>query len=127
HHHRSGDVVGAVEGQLELDTRRGLRPDGPGRLEQRPHGLGWRVQHHRAARKRGARSMRITATIAALALGLAAPALPQQQPGPEVAVDIAAIPGVVSGDAQWRTFWEGPMIVDGMTAADDGGVLFAQE
>ena len=71
--------------------------------------------------------MRITATIAALALASAAPALAQQQPGPEVAVDIAAIPGVVSGDAQWRTFWEGPMIVDGMTAADDGGVLFAQE
>ena len=71
--------------------------------------------------------MRITATVAALALGFAAPALAQQQPGPEVAADIAAIPGVVSGDAQWRTFWAGPMIVDGMTAADDGGVLFAQE
>ena len=34
--------------------------------------------------------MRITATIAALALASAAPALAQQQPGPEVAVDIAA-------------------------------------
>ena len=71
--------------------------------------------------------MRITATIAALTLASAAPALAQQQPGPEVAADISAIPGVVSGDAQWETFWEGPMIVDGMTAADDGGVLFAQE
>ena len=35
--------------------------------------------------------MRITATIAAaLALGLAAPAAAQQQPGPEATVDIAA-------------------------------------
>jgi gluconolactonase len=44
-----------------------------------------------------------------------------------VTVDIAAIPGVVSGDAQWSKFWEGPMIVDGMTADADGNVLFAQE
>ena len=73
--------------------------------------------------------MRTTATIAmaAFALALSAPAVAQGQPAPEASVDIAAIPGVVSGDAQWKTLWEGPMIVDGMTAAADGGVLFAQE
>ena len=73
--------------------------------------------------------MRTIATIAAaaLALAFAAPALAQGQPGPEAAVQIAAIPGVVAGDAQWRTFWSGPMIVDGMTADADGNVLFAQE
>jgi gluconolactonase len=71
--------------------------------------------------------MRISATIAALALVLAGPALAQGQPGPEAPVDITAIPGVVPGDAQWSTFWEGPMIVDGMTTAADGSLLFAQE
>lgn len=73
--------------------------------------------------------MRITATIAAaLTLSLAAPAAwAQGQPAAEATVDIAAIPGVVSGDAQWTKFWEGPMIVDGMTADADGNVLFAQE
>lgn len=67
------------------------------------------------------------AIYTALALMLAAPAAAQGQPAPEAQVDIAAIPGVISGDAQWQTFWAGPMIVDGMTAAEDGGLLFAQE
>jgi gluconolactonase len=71
--------------------------------------------------------MRISAPIAALALALATPALAQGQPGPATTVDIAAIPGVIAGDAAWSTFWEGPMIVDGMSAAPDGSVLFAQE
>jgi len=75
--------------------------------------------------------MRTAITIAALALApvflAAAPAAAQGQPGAEATVDIAAIPGVVSGDAQWRMHWSGPMIVDGMTAAPDGGLLFAQE
>lgn len=71
--------------------------------------------------------MRIHATIAALALVLSGPAWAQGQPAPEVAVDIAAIPGVVSGGAQWTPFWSGPMIVDGMAADADGNVLFAQE
>ena len=69
----------------------------------------------------------LTAGLAGVALALSAPAAAQGQPAPEAQVDIAAIPGVISGDAQWQTFWEGPMIVDGMTAADDGGLLFAQE
>ena len=75
--------------------------------------------------------MRTAITIAALALAPvffgAAPAAAQGQPAAETTVDIAAIPGVVSGDAQWSTFWSGPMIVDGMSAAPDGGLLFAQE
>jgi len=71
--------------------------------------------------------MRISATIAALALALSAPAWAQGQPGPETPVDIAAIPNVVSGDAQWEIAWSGPMIVDGMATAADGSLLFAQE
>ena len=75
--------------------------------------------------------MRTAITIAALALApamlWATPAMAQQQPGPEVSVNVAAIPGVVAGGAKWRKFWEGPMIVDGMTWDTDGGVLFAQE
>jgi gluconolactonase len=65
--------------------------------------------------------------LACIGLLLSAPAAAQGQPAPEATVDIAAIPGVVSGDAQWATFWSGPMIVDGMTADADGNVLFAQE
>lgn len=74
--------------------------------------------------------MRTALTIAALALApvyATAPAAAQGQPAAETTVDIAAIPGVISGDAQWRMHWSGPMIVDGMTAAPDGGLLFAQE
>jgi len=69
----------------------------------------------------------LTTGLACVALVLAVPAMGQAQPGSEVQVDIAAIPGVVSGDAQWETFWTGPMIVDGMTADADGNILFAQE
>jgi hypothetical protein len=69
----------------------------------------------------------LAAGLASLALALASPAMAQGQPAPEATVDIAAIPGVISGDAQWSKFWEGPMIVDGMTADADGNVLFAQE
>ena len=69
----------------------------------------------------------LAAGLASLALALASPAAAQGQPAPEAQVDIAAIPGVVSGDAQWQTFWAGPMIVDGMTTDADGNVLFAQE
>ena len=71
--------------------------------------------------------MRISATIAALALALSAPVLGQGQPAAEATVDVAAVPGVVSGDAQWRMHWSGPMIVDGMATAADGSLLFAQE
>src|SRR6476619_2526541 len=75
--------------------------------------------------------MRTAITIAALALAPvligAGPAAAQGQPAAETTVDVAAIPGVVSGDAQWSIHWSGPMLVDGMTAAPDGGLLFAQE
>ena len=65
--------------------------------------------------------------LACGALSLTAPAAAQQQPGPEAAVDVPPILGVVPADAAWTKVWEGPMIVDGMTAAEDGGLLFAQE
>jgi gluconolactonase len=65
--------------------------------------------------------------LAGLALVLAVPAAAQGQPGPETPVDITAIAGVISGDAQWETVWAGPQIVDGMETAADGALLFAQE
>ena len=42
----------------ELGPRRRLRPDGPGRLEQRPHRLRRRQQHDRAAQGRARRMSR---------------------------------------------------------------------
>ncbi|MEO6152838.1 MAG: SMP-30/gluconolactonase/LRE family protein [Croceibacterium sp.] len=73
------------------------------------------------------RNRLLTAGFGAISLLLAAPSLAQGQPAAEAAVKVTAIPGVVSGNAKWKMFWSGPMIVDGMTAAPDGGVLFAQE
>src|SRR3954454_22733957 len=67
------------------------------------------------------------AVAAALSLTLAAPAMGQGQPAGEATVTVAAIPGVVAAGAKWKTFWTGPMVVDGMTWDSDGGVLFAQE
>ena len=65
--------------------------------------------------------------ITALTLVFSAPAGAQAlQPG-EVATDIPAIPGVVSGDAAWETVWTGPMTADGMSVTPDGLLLFAQE
>ena len=69
----------------------------------------------------------LTAAMAGIALAMAAPAMAQGQPAAEATVEVSAIPGVISGDAEWRTFWSGPMIVDGMAAAADGSLLFAQE
>src|SRR5688572_21417728 len=69
----------------------------------------------------------LTTGLAGMALMLAAPAAAQALLPGETAADIPAIPGVVSGDAQWELFWAGPMIVDGMAAAPDGSLLFAQE
>jgi gluconolactonase len=71
----------------------------------------------------------IALLAAAATLVLAAPAVAQSpplQPG-EAATDIAAIPGVVSGDAAWEQVWSGPMTADGMSVAADGLLLFAQE
>jgi sugar lactone lactonase YvrE len=69
----------------------------------------------------------LTAALAGIAAMLTAPAAAQGQPAPEAPVTIVAIPGVVTAGAQWQTFWEGPMIVDGMVTAADGSLLFAQE
>jgi len=69
----------------------------------------------------------LAACLAGATLIMAAPAAAQGQPAPEAQAEVTPIPGVVSGDAQWTKFWEGPMIVDGMTAAADGSLLFAQE
>jgi gluconolactonase len=69
----------------------------------------------------------LTTWLACAALVLATPAMAQGQPAPETPVEITAIPGVVSGDAEWETVWSGPLIVDGMTADADGNILFAQE
>ena len=69
----------------------------------------------------------LTAAMAGIALATATPAMAQGQPAAEATVEVSAIPGVISGDAEWRTFWSGPMIVDGMAAAADGSLLFAQE
>jgi gluconolactonase len=63
----------------------------------------------------------------ALALGLSAPAVAQDLEPGESAVDIAGIPGVIAGDAQWETVWTGPMTADGMSTTPDGHVIFAQE
>src|SRR5690606_38246076 len=66
-------------------------------------------------------------TVLGLALGLATPVAAQGlQPG-EVATDVPAIAGVVSGDAAWETVWTGPMTADGMSVTPDGLLLFAQE
>src|SRR5690606_28557513 len=89
-----------------------------------------RHQHHRTAGRRlGEKIMgnRILAIGAAcLAFAMTAPAAAQGRAAAEASVEVAAIPGVISSDAEWGTHWEGPMIVDGMAAAKDGSLLFAQ-
>jgi gluconolactonase len=40
---------------------------------------------------------------------------------------VTAIPGVVAGGASWTRVWQGTDNADGLVAAADGGVLFAQE
>ena len=70
--------------------------------------------------------MRIAVSALAAALALAAPAGAQNLPG-EKPADIDAIPGVISGDAEWEIAWAGPMTADGMSATPEGHLLFAQE
>jgi gluconolactonase len=67
------------------------------------------------------------AILSALALLLAVPAAAQDLLPGEKPADIPAIPGVIAGDAMWEVAWSGPMIADGMAAAPDGALLFAQE
>jgi gluconolactonase len=42
-------------------------------------------------------------------------------------VQVLAIPGVVAGGARWAVAWQGSDNADGLVAAADGGLLFAQE
>jgi len=71
--------------------------------------------------------MKFTAILLAASVLIAAPAAAQDLLPGETATDIAAIPGVVSGDAAWEIAWAGPMAADGMSADTDGNLLFAQE
>jgi gluconolactonase len=69
----------------------------------------------------------LAALAFAPAIALASPLSAQDLLPGEVAADIPAIAGVVSGDAEWEMIWSGPMTADGMTTSSDGLVLFAQE
>lgn len=71
--------------------------------------------------------LRSTIAIAATALALSVPLAAQQQPAGEKPAAIGAIPGVIAKGAKWQKVWMGPMTADGMTAAADGSLLFAQE
>jgi gluconolactonase len=42
-------------------------------------------------------------------------------------VTVAAIPGIVAAGAAWKIAWQGTDNADGLVAAADGGLLFAQE
>ena len=47
--------------------------------------------------------------------------------GGEHEAEVTAIPGVISGDAQWQLAWAGFETADGIVGSPDGGLLFAQE
>ena len=68
------------------------------------------------------KTLALSLALAASAMALAVPSAAQEK-----AVDIAGIPGVVNGDAEWEAVWSGPMTADGMTVTSDGALLFAQE
>lgn len=70
----------------------------------------------------------LTKTIlaASAALAFAVPAAAQLAPGEKEAA-ITAIPGVIAAGAKWDRAWTAPMTADGMSAASDGTLLFAQE
>ena len=67
----------------------------------------------------------------ALLVVVAATRLPAQRlptPVPEArAVVVAGLLGIVAAGAEWTIAWQGTDNADGLIAADDGGVLFAQE
>lgn len=58
-----------------------------------------------------------------------APAASANPPSPYSAreVDVTAIPRVVAEDAEWTLVWQGAETADGMVAAPDGSLWFAQE
>jgi gluconolactonase len=66
------------------------------------------------------------AAAVTLCLALAAPASAQLLDGESEAA-ISAIPGVIAAGAKWEPAWAGPMTADGISAAADGSLLFAQE
>ena len=70
--------------------------------------------------------------LVTLAVVLAATTLATGQRGgggtsPARDVTVTAIPGVVGAGASWARAWQGTDNADGLVAAADGGVLFAQE
>jgi gluconolactonase len=65
-------------------------------------------------------------TCAALALACQRAAAQQLLPGERPAA-VAAIPGVIGGDATWEIVWADFETADGIVGTADGGVLFAQE
>lgn len=73
-------------------------------------------------------NIRTIPAAAALALCamLAAPAAAQLLDG-EQAAAVPAIPGVTAAGTTWERVWQSPMTADGITAAADGSLLFAQE
>src|SRR5688500_13231505 len=48
-------------------------------------------------------------------------------PAPAREATITAIPGVVAAGSTWMRAWQGTDNADGLVAAPDGGLLFAQE
>ncbi len=80
----------------------------------------------------------IASSFLGLTLALSAIAVAQQrgggggeqafpQPAPAKDVTIAEIPGVIAAGAKWKLVWQGPDNADGLVAAPDGGIYFAQE
>src|SRR5262245_19711253 len=79
----------------------------------------------------------ICSLLTALALGQAqqqqgrgqgqqrAPGAPQENQERQVTVE--GIPGVISAGAKWTKAWQGFDNADGLCAAPDGGIFFAQE
>ena len=72
-----------------------------------------------------------TLVLAAFALAASAAHAAQRGagggPAPAREVTVAAIPGVVAAGSTWMRAWQGTDNADGLVAAADGGLLFAQE
>ncbi len=76
------------------------------------------------------RAVVLTAALAAVPTATVGTLLAQRgAAGPPAAraVTVTAIPGVVATGATWTIAWQGPDNADGLVAAPDGSVLFAQE
>lgn len=77
------------------------------------------------------RTLLLAGTVSTAALMATAGAALAQRgaagPPASRAVTVTAIPGVVATGAAWTIAWQGTDNADGLVAAPDGGVLFAQE